>query len=97
VSGKLAQAENVRAALLLVSRAEAPLGIVYRTDAVADPNVAIVGVFPENAHPRIIYPVALTADATHPDASAFLAYIGSAKTKPLFEAQGFAFLSDVRS
>jgi molybdate transport system substrate-binding protein len=97
VSGRLAQAESVRAALLLVSRGEAPLGIVYQTDAAADPNVAIVGVFPENTHPRIIYPVALTAGAAHPDAAAFLAYIRSARAKPLFEAQGFAFLSDVRS
>ena len=56
VSGKVAQAENVRAALLLVSRGEAPLGIVYQTDAAADPNVKIVGTFPEDTHPPIIYP-----------------------------------------
>ena len=61
------------------------------------PRRRIVGVFPESTHPRIIYPVALTADATHPDAAAFLAYIRSAKAKPLFEAQGFTFLNDVRS
>ena len=97
VSAKLAQAENVRVALRLVSRGEAPLGIVYQTDAAADPDVRIVGVFPENSHPRIIYPVALTANAAHPDAPAFLAYIRSAKAKPLFEAQGFTFLNDVRS
>jgi molybdate transport system substrate-binding protein len=97
VSGRLAQAENVRAALLLVSRGEAPLGIVYRTDAAADPNVGIIGTFPESTHPRIIYPVALTAQATHPDAAVFLAYLRSARAKPLFEAQGFAFLNDVRS
>ena len=52
VSGKIAQAENVRAALLLVSRGEAPVGIVYQTDAAADPNVAIIGTFPEDTHPR---------------------------------------------
>jgi molybdate transport system substrate-binding protein len=97
VSGKIAQAENVRAALLLVSRGEAPVGIVYQTDAAADPNVAIIGAFPEDTHPPIIYPIALTANATHPDASAFLEYVGSAKAKPPFEAQGFSVLSASRS
>jgi molybdate transport system substrate-binding protein len=97
VSDKLAQAENVRAALLLVSRGEAPLGIVYQTDAAADPNVKIVGAFPDGTHPPIVYPVALTADASHPDAAAFLAYIRSARVKPLFEAQSFTVLVDGRS
>jgi len=91
VSGKLAQAENVRAALLLVSRGETPLGIVYRTDAAADPNVKIVGTFPDDTHPPIIYPIALTVIANNPDAAAFLDYIKSAKAKPLFEAQGSRF------
>jgi molybdate transport system substrate-binding protein len=93
VSAKIAQAENVRAALLLVSRGEAPAGIVYQTDAAADAGVKIIGTFPENTHPPIIYPIALTASATHPDAAAFLAYLKSAKAKPLFEAQGFFVLS----
>ena len=92
VSGKTAQAENVRAALLLVSRGEAPAGIVYQTDAAADPNVKIIGTFPENTHAPIVYPIAMTANATHPDAAAFLAYITSAKARPLFEAQGFSVL-----
>src|SRR5215813_7517506 len=97
VLGKLAQAENVRAALLLVSRGEAPLGIVYQTDAAADPNVKIVGTFPDDSHPPIIYPIALTANGKHPDATAFLDYIKSAKAKPLFEAQGFTVLGSGRS
>jgi molybdate transport system substrate-binding protein len=97
VSGKLAQAENVRAALLLVSRGEAPAGIVYQTDAASDPNVKIIGTFPENTHPPIIYPIALTANATHPDATAFLAYVKSGKAKPVFEAQGFTVLDAGRS
>jgi len=97
VSGKVAQAENVRAALLLVSRGEAPAGIVYQTDAVADPNVKIIGTFPEDAHPPIVYPIALTANATNPDAAAFLAYIKSAKARPLLEAQGFTVLSPGQS
>jgi len=97
VSGKVAQAENVRAALLLVSRGEAPAGIVYQTDAAADPNVTIIGTFPEDTHPPIIYPIALTAGVSHADAAAFLAYIKSAKAKPLFQVQGFTVLSPGQS
>jgi len=97
VAARTAQAENVRAALLLVARGEAPLGIVYQTDAAAEPSVAIVGVFPEDTHPAIVYPVALTATATHPGAAAFLAYLTSAGAKFVFEAHGFAVLSSGRS
>ncbi|MSP48205.1 MAG: molybdate ABC transporter substrate-binding protein [Alphaproteobacteria bacterium] len=92
VSNKLAQTENVRAALLLVSRGEAPLGIVYRTDAAVDQGVKILGVFPEATHPPIIYPVALTAGTANPGASAFLAYLKSPAARPLFVAQGFTVL-----
>jgi molybdate transport system substrate-binding protein len=96
VSRRLAQAENVRAALLFVSRGEAPAGVVYQTDAAADPGVAIVGTFPEDTHPPIIYPVALATGAG-PEAAAFLAYIRSNEAKPLFEAQGFTALNAGRS
>src|SRR5690606_23586263 len=72
VEGKVAQAENVRAALALVSTGEAPLGIVYQTDAAADPNVKIVAAFPEDTHPPIIYPVAQLADSTDGETPAFL-------------------------
>jgi molybdate transport system substrate-binding protein len=96
VSGRLAQAENVRAALLLVSRGEAPAGIVYQTDAASDPGVAIVGTFAEDTHPPIVYPIALATGAG-PDAAAFLAYIRSSKARPLFEAQGFTVLNAGRS
>jgi molybdate transport system substrate-binding protein len=92
VSGKIAQAEDVRAALALVSRGEAPLGIVYQTDAAADANVKIVGTFPSDSHPPIIYPIALVAASTNPDAAQLLDYIKSAKAKPLFEKQGFTVL-----
>jgi molybdate transport system substrate-binding protein len=95
-ASRIAQAENVRAALLMVSRGEAPTGIVYQTDAAADPSVAII-VFPEGTHPPIIYPVALTAGATHPDAAAFLAYMRSDKATTVFEAEGFTVLSQGRS
>ena len=93
VKDKIAQAETVRAALVLVSRGEAPLGIVYQTDAASDPNVKIVGTFPENTHPPIIYPIALTRDSSNPDAAALLAYLRSAKARPAFERQGFTVLA----
>jgi molybdate transport system substrate-binding protein len=97
VSGKIAQSENVRAALLLVSRGEAPAGIVYQTDAASDPSVAVIGTFPEDAHPPIVYPIALTGGTTNPDAAAFLAYLQSTAAKGLFEAQGFTVLGRGRS
>jgi molybdate transport system substrate-binding protein len=96
VQDKVAQAENVRAALLLVSRGEAPLGIVYETDAAADPNVRIVDAFPANTHPAIVYPIALTAAGRNPDAASFLAYLKSAKARPLFEKQGFTVVEASR-
>ncbi len=92
VEGKIAQAENVRVALALVARSEAPFGIVYRTDAAAEPDVAVVGVFPEETHPPIIYPAALTASSKSPAAAAFLDYLEGAKARPLFEKQGFTVL-----
>lgn len=91
VSNKIAQAENVRAALLLVARGEAPLGIVYQTDAASDPNVKIVGVFPENSHPPIIYPIALTPKANEA-AFNFFAFLKSSKARKYFEGQGFTVL-----
>ena len=93
VKDRIAQAESVRAALLFVSRGEVPLGIVYQTDAAADPAVKIVGVFPENSHPPIIYPIALTKDLANADALAFLRYIRSPAARPAFERQGFAVLA----
>jgi molybdate transport system substrate-binding protein len=92
VVGQIAQAESVRAALALVARKEAPFGIVYQTDATAEPKVKVVGVFPADTHPPIIYPIALTAGSTNPDAAAFLAYLSSAKARPFFEKQGFTIL-----
>ncbi|MBF9233627.1 molybdate ABC transporter substrate-binding protein [Microvirga sp. BT350] len=92
VKDKVAQAESVRAALVLVSRGEAPLGIVYRTDAASDPSVKIVGTFPAESHPPIIYPVALLKASANPDAQAFLTYMRSTKARSLFEKQGFTFM-----
>ena len=92
VKGRIAQAENVRAALLLVSRGEAALGIVYESDAVSDPAVARVGTFPESTHPRIIYPVAVTAGSTKPDAAAFIDLLRSQQARDIFKKQGFTIL-----
>jgi molybdate transport system substrate-binding protein len=92
VKDKIAQADNVRAALVLVSRREASIGIVYQTDAASDPTVKIVGTFPEDFHPPITYPVALTKTSTNPDARAFLDYIRSPAARPAFERQGFTVL-----
>ncbi len=92
VKDHIAQAENVRAALLLVARGEAPLGIVYSTDAAAESSVRIVATFPEDSHPPIIYPAALTRDSSNADAKAFLDFLRSAKARTAFEKQGFTML-----
>src|SRR5471032_2730852 len=92
VKDSIAQSDNVRAALLLVSRGEAPLGIVYATDAAAEPNVKIVGTFPADSHPPIIYPAALAKETKSADARPFLDHLKSAKARPAFEKQGFTVL-----
>ena len=88
VRAKVASAENVRAALVLVSRGEAPLGIVYRTDAAADPGVRVIGLFPENTHPPIIYPIAMTVRAKAP-AATFLRWLSHSEARAIFEKHGF--------
>lgn len=93
VEGHVAQAENVRAALALVSTGEAPLGIVYQTDAAADAKVKIIGTFPEDTHPAIIYPIAQTASSKDEQTPAFLKCLQSDKAKALFEEQGFTVLA----
>jgi molybdate transport system substrate-binding protein len=88
---KLAQAENVRAALTFVSRGEAPVGIVYATDAKIDPGVKIVGTFPDGSHPPVTYPVAVTQNAK-PEAARYLDFLRTPVAKTIFETYGFAFL-----
>jgi molybdate transport system substrate-binding protein len=88
---KFAMAESVRAALALVARGEAALGIVYSTDAKVEPGVKIVGTFPADSHPPIIYPVAATTNAK-PDATSYLAFLKSSAAKTIFEKYGFKFL-----
>ncbi len=90
VAGRLAQAENVRVALALVARGEAPLGIVYATDARAEPRVRVVGTFPGTVHPPIAYPAAVTGASRSPRAGAFLEFLRSPAGLALFAAHGFA-------
>ena len=92
VEGKVAQAENVRAALKLVATGEAALGIVYQTDANAEPAVKVIGTFPSDSHEPIVYPIGMTAESKNPDAEAFVKFVQSAKAKEIFEEQGFTFL-----
>ena len=91
VAKRVASAENVRVALSYVSRGEVRLGIVYETDAKADPNVRIAGVFPQSSHPPILYPAALLKDAK-PEARTFLAYLASPMARAVFEKDGFTAL-----
>jgi molybdate transport system substrate-binding protein len=88
VSGKLAAAENVRAALALVARGEAPLGIVYVTDAREEPRVLLAGRIDPRLHPAIVYPVALVRGAP-PQAGEYLAFLFSAAATAIFEKHGF--------
>ena len=88
---KFAMADNVRAALLLVARGEAALGIVYSTDASVEPGVKVVGTFPAGSHPTIVYPVAATTTAK-PQAADYLAFLRSTAAKNIFEKYRFKYL-----
>ncbi len=88
VASQLVRAENVRVALEYVARGEAPLGIVYRTDALADRGVRVVDTFPADSHPPIIYPVAITATA-RPAAARFAAFLSSSPARQIFAHYGF--------
>jgi molybdate transport system substrate-binding protein len=88
---KFAMAESVRAALTLVARGEAALGIVYSTDAKVEPGVKVVGTFPADSHPAIIYPVAATTTAK-PETTDYLAFLRSTAAKNILEKYGFKFL-----
>ncbi len=92
VADRVAQADNVRAALALVSRGEAPLGIVYATDAAADDGVSVVATFPPDSHPPVVYPMAVLAGSAHPGAAAFAAHLTSTAARQAFARQGFVVL-----
>jgi molybdate transport system substrate-binding protein len=89
VEANVAQADNVRAALALVASGEAPFGIVYASDAVAENGVTVVGIFPADSHPEITYPVALLTNAAAPADQAFLEALRSDASDAIFAAQGF--------
>src|ERR1700736_1234431 len=88
---KFAMADSGRAAVTLVARSEAALGIVYSTDAKVEPGVKIVGTFPADSHPPIIYPVAATATAKA-EATDYLAFLKSSPAKTILEKYGFTYL-----
>jgi molybdate transport system substrate-binding protein len=93
VADRIVQADNVRAALAFIATGEAPLGIVYQTDTNPEPKVKVVGTFPADSHPPILYPVAMTASSANPDAQAFFDYLKSDKSRPAYEKQGFTAIS----
>lgn len=90
VRDRLIRAGNARAALALVSRGEAPLGIVYRSDAVADNGVRVVDTFPAMSHSPIVYPLAVIASSTHPATESLTAFLQSAQISWLFARHGFS-------
>ena len=90
LDGRIARADSVRAALALVERAECPLGIVYATDAAGSRKVKVVGTFPADSHPPIVYPAALVKGKDTPAARSLLEFLKSPAARPIFEKQGFA-------
>jgi molybdate transport system substrate-binding protein len=92
VESKMAMTVNVRAALAYAARGEALLSIVYATDAKVEPGVKVVGVFPDNPHDPIVYPVAATVNAK-PGTTQYLAFLQSAEAKSIFEGYGFSVLA----
>ncbi|MFW2543233.1 molybdate ABC transporter substrate-binding protein [Primorskyibacter sp. 2E107] len=93
VETRVAQVDNVRAALALVALGEAPMGVVYATDAAAEPAVAVLADFPAGSHQPILYPAARIA-GSGAAADDFLTYLQSAEARAVFEAQGFTVLED---
>jgi molybdate transport system substrate-binding protein len=97
VQDHLAQADNVRGALAFVARGEAPLGIVYDTDAKVEPKVKIVGLLPDDSHPPIVYPAALVAGAGNPQGgAAFLGFLQGPEAAKVFQGYGFVVLARPR-
>jgi len=86
---RVAESENVRAALLLVARGEAPLGVVYGSDAQAEPRVKVLATFPVDAHPEIVYPVAKVRASAHPQAGEFVQWLDSPEAGEIFRGHGF--------
>ena len=93
VKDRLAQTESVRATLLFVARGEAPAGIVYRSDAHAEPKVKVLGTFPETSHTPIVYPIAIVAASANPNAKAFYDYLATPAASVIFKRESFDVLS----
>lgn len=94
VEGSIAQAENVRAALKLVATGEARAGVVYGSDALEEKAVRVLGTFPADSHPPIIYPAAITAASRNADATEFLAFLRSPAAQDIFKAHGFTIIGN---
>ncbi|MEZ5846927.1 MAG: molybdate ABC transporter substrate-binding protein [Geminicoccaceae bacterium] len=94
VEDQVAQADNVRAALAFVATGEAPFGIVYATDAAAEDNVTVVGTFPADSHPPIVYPAADLANRDFPAETEFLDYLRGPEARAAFERQGFVVVAE---
>ncbi len=90
VEPKVARSKDVRAALALVERGECPLGVVYATDAAISTKIRVVGTFPENSHPPIVYPVALVKDRASKQVRSFLRFLKTVPAKTIFEKYGFS-------
>jgi len=94
VEAEVAQADNVRAALAFVATGEAPYGIVYATDAVAEDRVTVVGTFPADTHPPIVYPAAALAGSGTPLTRTFLDFLRGPEAREAFERQGFVVVAE---
>ncbi len=94
IAPQVVQTDNVRAALALVALGEASLGLVYATDAAAEPRVHVVAEVPEHLHPPIVYPAAILAPGDTPHARAFLKYLAGPEAAGQFQRQGFTLLAD---
>jgi molybdate transport system substrate-binding protein len=92
VKDRIAQTESVRATLLFVARGEAPLGIVYRSDAHAERQVKVLGTFPETSHAPIVYPIAMIAASVNQDAKAFYDYLATPAASAIFKRESFDVL-----
>ncbi len=93
VADRVVQSQNVRLALAFVARGEAPAGIVYATDAAAEPAVKAIGTFPADSHAPILYPVAMTAGSTNPEARPFFDFLQSDAALPAYRRQGFTIVA----
>lgn len=94
VAGQVAEVDSVRAALMLVALGEAPLGIVYETDARTEPRVSVIATFPEDSHPPIVYPLAEIAGNGSDNASFLRRYLVGADARRIFESHGFGVPSE---